>query len=214
MMTQRFLILTIVFSIPVFAQEQWKPPEDTGQDSLQRVIREVKRDRLNGHYKTALAKHVWYHRESRFVPALGGVRLSFVMSDWEELAEVYPAAVKAMRDMRDEAAAIVKGSGPDNEAGGALQDVHIFNQRLNETNKSVEMFQWLHKNKPFVARLRFRTVSSILIEQERYELCKDYVVKDPSRMVMMHKMIKPTSPSTAGKMLARDACQVVVILVN
>ncbi|MFK7817179.1 MAG: hypothetical protein AB8G99_00550, partial [Planctomycetaceae bacterium] len=60
----------------------------------------------------------------------------------------------------------------------------------------------------------FRTVSSILIEQKRYELCKDYVVKDPSRMVMMHKMIKPTSPSTAGKMLARDACQVVVILVN
>ena len=54
------------------------------------------------HYQEALKRHVWFHEHAiEHDPGMSGVRLSFALSAWRDLAEVYPPAKKALVDTRD-----------------------------------------------------------------------------------------------------------------
>jgi len=69
--------------------------------------------REQGRYDDALQLHLKFHREALAIePALYGVRLSFALSDWLETARLYPPAMQALRDVRDEGvAALIAGNG-------------------------------------------------------------------------------------------------------
>ena len=46
-------------------------------------------DRHSGRYAESLQKHEWYFEHSRNEMGMGGVRLSFALGDWLELASDY-----------------------------------------------------------------------------------------------------------------------------
>jgi hypothetical protein len=81
--------------------DDWTPPDNPIPG---RILDEAESDAANGRHKDALAKHVWFHRNAlERAPAMYGVRLSFALSSWKELADEYPPALDAMKRVRDEA---------------------------------------------------------------------------------------------------------------
>jgi hypothetical protein len=76
-------------------------PEFSGED-VERALRDARRFRDEGKFAHALERHVWYHENAlKYLPEHFGVRLSFALSDWAELGDVYPAAIDALRIARD-----------------------------------------------------------------------------------------------------------------
>jgi hypothetical protein len=61
-----------------------------------------------GRHKEALCDYLWFHKHAlEHNRAYYGVRLSFALLYWKQLAEAYPPAATAMTEVRNEAAAAV-----------------------------------------------------------------------------------------------------------
>jgi hypothetical protein len=80
------------------------------QDRLhaaQRAVRE-------GRYAEALSEFVWFHEHAlEGLPSIYGVRLSFALSYWAHLAEVYPKARVVLEQIRDKKADAVLSPSAD-----------------------------------------------------------------------------------------------------
>jgi hypothetical protein len=125
------------------AKAAWTPPANPDP---QQILTEAQADARAGRYEVALAKHVWFHRNSlKIDPAFYGVRLSFALMYWKELAKVYPPAKAKLIELRDEAEKQV-GSGRDGLE--AFVDFEAINTELGENEKTVALFKSLDKNKP------------------------------------------------------------------
>src|SRR5690349_19790316 len=81
----------------------WAPPDNPDPSA---ILTAAADDTRSGAYADALAKFLWFHRNAlRLNRALVGVRVSFALSYWLDLAELYPPAREAFLRTRDEAEA-------------------------------------------------------------------------------------------------------------
>src|SRR5688572_28631028 len=111
------------------------------------VFREAVKDSVAGRYELALEKHLWFHHNAlRLCPSLSGVRRSYALSAWKDLADKYLPAMKALRKTRDDAR-----NGARTQKGRAAQqqyaDFEAINEYLDEEPKTVRFFKWLHKRR-------------------------------------------------------------------
>jgi len=73
--------------------------------------------RQAGRFEEALRAHQWYHANVlELDEAAYGVRLSFALADWVDLAREYRPALDALTETRSQAAAAAVGHPPDYEA--------------------------------------------------------------------------------------------------
>ena len=107
-MRMRFALLLLAFAGHALA---WTPPANPDPD---RILREALEDRIAGRYEDALAKHEWFQREAlRYQRSLAGVRNSFAVAWWAELASLYAPAKSSLLKVRDDAAqAVREGRAP------------------------------------------------------------------------------------------------------
>ena len=80
----RILCVAFCVLLPSMSQaDDWSPPKNPNVDTIRA---EAQQDRKEGRYEVALQKHIWYHENAlQLGKGQGGVRLSFVLSDWLEL---------------------------------------------------------------------------------------------------------------------------------
>lgn len=124
-------------------------------------------------YSAALERYVWFHEHAlEHNPHMSGVRLSFALGGWRELADVYPPAMEALVETRDRAAAQVR-----NGAGSwdGFHDVQSLNRYLDDESLTVELFGHLHETEPKLAQRVWNVAKSDLIAAGRYELAKHYI---------------------------------------
>lgn len=167
----RFLFL-LVLLIPGsgFADDEWMPPENPSPTV---ILREATADARSGNYERALAKHVWYHENAlKIDDAEFGVRLSFALSYWLDLAKQYPPALEKLKEIRDATRAKVLES---NDPFESFSDVAAIDRVLKEDAKTIDLFQTLDKNDPAKAKQVFRIAKRALIAEEEYELYLKYV---------------------------------------
>src|SRR5690348_8938818 len=83
-----------------------------------------------GRYDEALIRHIWLHDHVLDDnPSLYGVRLSFALANWIELANKYPKALAVLKDIRNKKSArILAGKLERN----LFDDVHAINHYLDE----------------------------------------------------------------------------------
>lgn len=80
---------------------------------MQRLQR-AQRAAAQGRYRDALRDHAWFHAHAlEHDPALSGVRLSFALRDWAQLAQAYAPAHDALGAIRDAAANTLLAGGGD-----------------------------------------------------------------------------------------------------
>ena len=169
-----------LLAAPAAFAADWQPPEKPDPTA---ILREASADARAGRHADALAKHVWFHEHAlEHEPAQYGVRLSFALSRWKDLAAEYPPASEALAAARDRAEAAV---GAAQKPGRSMfRFFHVFhdavalNSTLGEEGRTADLFRRLHEERPDVAREVFRIARPALIAGKEYRLAGKYA--DPA----------------------------------
>jgi hypothetical protein len=159
----RLFLLTVSFATSVFA-------EATGDD-----LRVAQKLAADGRYEEALQKHIWFHEESKTSGGMAGVRLSYALDDWVSLAQKYPKALIALREIRDQdEKVLLSGSGGFEQ----FADFAAINAHINEAAKSYDLFKILDVRYPEAAAQCYHVAKDLLVAKGEYRLCRKYQ-KDP-----------------------------------
>ena len=126
-----------------------------------------------GEHSAALERYIWFHEHAlEHDPHMLGVRLSYSLSDWRQLADVYPPAMEAMIATRDRVAAQIRaGQG----SWDLFQDLQALNEKLDDEPMTVELFKHLHATQPSFAKRVWRLASNHVIAAGEYEMARHYV---------------------------------------
>ncbi|HVJ84065.1 MAG TPA: hypothetical protein VM452_00395 [Caulifigura sp.] len=148
----------------------WKAPE---KPDPQVILNEARDDRRAGRFDDALAKHIWYHRNAlKYQPGHYGVRLSFALSDWQELAGQFMPAMVALKEERELAKAnVLQGK----DAFPAFHEYVAFNRVLDDEAATKTLFADVEKQRPADAGKIYRLVEPALIRSKDYQTCGKYL---------------------------------------
>jgi hypothetical protein len=166
------------------AQSIWTPP---AKPDPQKILMEAQADTMAGHYEGALAKHVWfYHDALKINPAMYGVRLSFALMYWKQLADVYPPAKVKLIEARNEAEKKVMGG---ENIVPSFHDFVSLNSVLGEHQQTVTVFKKLEEQDAKSAAQVFDLARPDLIKAAEIKLCGKYVdpQKDYPRLVTLYR---------------------------
>ena len=165
------------------SQVKWSPP---AKPDAQKILSEAQSDTMTGHYEVALAKHVWFYYDVlKIEPAMYGVRLSFALGYWKQLADVYPPAKVELIKARDEAEKKVTNG---ENIVPSFHDLVSINSVLGEHQRTVTLFKTLEKQNANAASQVFDLARPDLIKAGEIKLCSKYVdpKADYSRMVALY----------------------------
>jgi hypothetical protein len=166
------------------SESKWTPPANP---DLQKILSEAQMDTMAGHYEVALAKDVWFYNNSlKIDPNMYGVWLSFALSYWKQLADVYPPAKEKLIEARDEAEKKVM-SGEN--VVPSFHDFASINSVLGEHQRTVALFKTLEKQNAKSAAQVFDLARPDLIKAGEIKLCGKYVdpKADYPRMVALYR---------------------------
>jgi hypothetical protein len=128
---------------------------------------------LEGKYEEALSEYIWFHDHALAEqPSLYGVRLSFALSYWKELAEVYPPALVALREVRDNKVRRLNAGELDREL---FHDAEAINQYLGASSDTARLFESLDNNHPEFAKACGNLALEALVEAGRFHLAAKYI---------------------------------------
>jgi hypothetical protein len=143
---------------------------------MQKYLSETKAMVKQKKYAEANERYIWFQNhslESR--PSMSGVRLSFALSDWKSLADIYLPALDSIKAMRDhKTQQLVQNNGPVQLFG----DVSAINNYLFESEKTVTLFENIRNADKDKARKCWFYARKSLFKYKRYDLIK-YYVGDP-----------------------------------
>lgn len=201
------------------ATAAWTPPDKADP----RVVHgEARKDRMEGRFDDALAKHLWLHREGvKANPAYAGARLSFALGDWAHLAAKHPPAMEALKATREAAEADVR-AGTD--AAAAFRDFAAINRELDEPGRTVALFMWVEARNAALAREVYPAAEQALVDGGDYKTVGKYMDanREMERVTRVYvAMIRhmpansdSEAPKRAREVMAREAGRIVVVLVK
>lgn len=176
---QRLLALAVAVSLLLVnfgvAAQQWMPPHDPDPRAIRK---EADTDIQAGRFDLASEKYLWYHENAlKYRPSLSGVRLSFALHDWRDLANQYPPALQDMQWIRDKAEESVRKSDDD---FAAYQELVALNDVLKDDGRTIELFKWLDQHNRHFARSVYTIAQHALVDAGELALCEKYIVGDNS----------------------------------
>jgi hypothetical protein len=138
-----------------------------------RVLREAVALMRQGRYAESLQKHLWFHDHAlEHQRALAGMRLSFALAYWLELAACYPEAMQALATIRDRKAQALTGGKGSFEL---FHDLAAINGYLHEEPETVALFKRLHQTDPELAQQCYPVAEKYLVAHQEYEVCFAYL---------------------------------------
>jgi len=126
-----------------------------------------------GRNEEALRDFIWFHEHAlEHDRAYYGVRLSFALGYWKDLAEVYPPALEALQDVkRHSEAALLRGeSGRD-----LFHDVQSINRELGRERDTYELFLTLKRNQPESAKKCADLAIDAIVAARDYKLASEHL---------------------------------------
>ncbi|HEX2805825.1 MAG TPA: hypothetical protein VHN80_06615 [Kineosporiaceae bacterium] len=163
-------------------------------EDLQGWLGQAQEAAAAGRHAEALELHQRYHERSREITSQFGVRLSFALSRWADLAHGYPPAMEALRATRDAAAARLRaarphptgptgssgeprgyGAHPAHPAHADFAEVAAISHRLDDEQYAAELFAELDRDAPDVAADCWAAARSLLVSTGRFELAHRYM---------------------------------------
>jgi hypothetical protein len=103
-----------------------------------------------GRHAEALTEFIWFHHHAlEETRSLYGVRLSFALGYWMELAAVYRPALIALEQIRDEKTEKLLANSGDRDI---FHDVASINDVLGTTERTHLLFSKLHSLRPGLAK--------------------------------------------------------------
>lgn len=156
----------------------WTPPENPDPHE---IMHSAVADTRNGLYEQALSKFLWFHNNAlNYSRAFFGVRTSFALGYWLELAAVYPPAQDAFVRTRDETETAFRN---DPSSFDSFHDLARLNKRLGDELRTVELFAVVADSDLVTARSLYLVAESCLVAAGRYRECAPFLEVE-SRMLM------------------------------
>ena len=160
----------VVFGCSSDQEVAWEPSASTNPSD---VLDEARMDRVAGRYAAALEKHVWFHENAlKYRPSLFGVRLSFALYYWRELADQYPPALDKLQQIRDQAEGRVRANEQGRES---FMEFRALNRYLDAHDRTVELFAWLDSNNPTLAQSVYSLALDSLVAEKEFDLGSKYI---------------------------------------
>ncbi len=154
----------------------WTPPDDPDPSE---ILHSAVRDTRDGLHAQALAKFLWFHHNAlRRDRAFYGVRLSFALGYWIDLAAIYPSARAALTRTRDETEAAFQGKPSSFEL---FDDLAALNEYLGDAVRTADLFVRTARDNHAVAKWLYRVAEPFLIAAGRYDVCGPFL-DPPTRM--------------------------------
>jgi hypothetical protein len=125
-----------------------------------------------GRYEEALREYVWFHDHAlEHAQSLYGVRLSFALGYWMDLAQVYPEAKKELERIRDRKTAKL-ASGDGDRA--LFHDVESINQRLGAEDRTYQLFLTMLSTAPALAKACAGLAIETIVKAEDFALAQRF----------------------------------------
>jgi len=180
-------IASLVLFLGLSQGDEWVPPSNPIPRT---ILSEAELDAKAKRYQLALEKYLWIYEKSTVVePAFIGVRLSFALAAWNDLANEYPPAMKKLLEKRDEALQMLnEGRDPQR----SFMDLAGINRVVKQVPKTAAAFEQLDKNSPRIAKEVYFLAQPALIANQKYELCGRYLdgTKEFEKLLESFRMIK------------------------
>jgi hypothetical protein len=133
-----------------------------------------------GRFEEALERMVWFHHHALdYGPGMAGVRLSFALSDWKQLGDVYPPARAALVATRDTTLQqLLENPGESRH----FQDLNGLNRVLGEESLILDVFAQLAAEHPEAAKNHWSspdrpgTATRLALEAKRLDLLRAHGV--------------------------------------
>ncbi|MBN1515587.1 hypothetical protein JXA32_03350 [Candidatus Sumerlaeota bacterium] len=161
------LILILMGSLSAYAED------------MQKYLRDTQVLARQGKHQEALERYIWFHNHAleHEPAAMYGVRLSFALEYWRQLGEVYPPALAALKKTRDDKTELMEKGKGNREL---FHDVLALNRTLNNSRKTVDLFQKLDQEQEELAKQCWDIAEETVIDAKEYELAGKYI-GDPIR---------------------------------
>ena len=136
-----------------------------------------------GRHQEALNGYIWFHNHAlRQRPSLYGVRLSFALWYWVELAKAYPKARRALERIRSRKAATLRNGKGTRDL---FHDVVAINEFLKNEGGTYRLFRRLDSMRPAMAASCARLALPALLHARDFELARRYL-GDPDNRLAQH----------------------------
>ncbi|MGC2211553.1 MAG: hypothetical protein WA532_15710 [Candidatus Korobacteraceae bacterium] len=144
----------------------------TDRDPSQ-VLRDARNLVECGQYDEALREYRWFHENAVALnPALCGVRLSFALSYWVQLGDVYPPARAELESIRDAKATSLREGSKDRDL---FIDVSAMNEALEQVERTSSLFAEIAKGDREFARKCFPSARAALVHTRDYSLARAFI---------------------------------------
>ncbi len=172
------LVLCLATAVPAAAAEPEAVDPQAARDrcDAHAVLDAARADAAANRHAQALEGFEWFHANAlRCEEALYGVRLSFALSDWRELADVYPPALDALRRTRNETLDAFLDPLRKDDAFHLFHDFVSLNEELGDEAWTAEVFRRLDATDPVVAGRVFQVAQPALVRAKEYAVCGRYI---------------------------------------
>lgn len=137
----------------------------------------------DGRYEEALSELLWFHENAlKQESALYGVRLSFALAYWMELAEVFPKAREALEEIRNrKTIELIEDKGDFD----LFHDVISINEVLNHQVQTHALFLTLKDSNPALAESCAKLALPAIVKAKDYKTALEYL---PEPKVSIEKL--------------------------
>lgn len=144
------------------------------------VLREARLLVKSQQYSAALEKYVWFHEHALDSDRrMAGVRLSYAISEWAEMGDVYPPARIALERVRDAKTSALINRTLD---ANLFHDVAAINRALGQAERTRDLFKSIAAEDRDVAEKCFRVALEVLVDTKDYGLALSFLT-DPQREI-------------------------------
>jgi len=165
------------------------------------VLREARQCVKSRDYAAALEKYIWFHNHAldanRF---LVGVRLSYAVSEWADLGEVYPPALRALEDVRNaKTSSLMNG----NDDSSLFHDVKAINRALGQVERTRDLFKIVAESNRGFAEKCFPVALECLVLTKEFNLARSFmpdVRSEVDRLAVPFKSPVRSTPSSSREM--------------
>jgi len=126
-----------------------------------------------GKHEEALNRFIWFHKHAlEHEPSMYGVRLSFALSYWKNLGDIYPPALKALIKIRDENENLLQQGKGDKHL---FHDVISINRTLDQSEKSIDLFERISKIDKKLTNECWGMIKDYILEIKRYDIAQRHI---------------------------------------
>ncbi|MBK6896775.1 MAG: hypothetical protein IPH06_09305 [Alphaproteobacteria bacterium] len=146
--------------------------ENKIQENPSEAIKTARNYFKEKNYPAALERYKWFFENSIIIDrAYIGVRLSYCLDEWADLAKVYPLAMDTLVEQKN----IALNNFNKTNSADSFNDYASICEYLQCSEEAVMVFKNIHNINSALSKKIFRSVSDALLRNKEWNICREYI---------------------------------------